>query len=185
MWHILEEGQITNIAVRSDVRGRGVGNVLLAKMLASAREKEWKGSPCCGCPTSSGFASPAPCSRVVMACDLALTATQRLRGIGVSGEFVEYFGPGVSTLTAGERAVVSNMARNTAPPPAFSRWTRTRWTTCAAPAAVHRIALVETYSRRAGFWFDPRGPSRATPGSSLSTFPPSACISPGRAGHRT
>ena len=39
MWHILEEGQITNIAVRSDVRGRGVGNVLLAKMLASAREK--------------------------------------------------------------------------------------------------------------------------------------------------
>ncbi|MES2945924.1 MAG: aconitase family protein, partial [Pseudomonadota bacterium] len=37
----------------------------------------------------------------VLATDLALTATQRLRALGVSGEFVEYFGPGVSTLSAG------------------------------------------------------------------------------------
>ena len=36
------------------------------------------------------------------ATDLALTVTQRLRQIGVSGEFVEFFGPGVATLSAGE-----------------------------------------------------------------------------------
>ncbi|MNQ10090.1 Aconitate hydratase [compost metagenome] len=44
------------------------------------------------------------------ATDLALTVTQRLRAIGVSGEFVEFFGPGVSTLSAGSRCVVANMA---------------------------------------------------------------------------
>src|ERR1700733_4019507 len=33
-----------------------------------------------------------------LATDLALTVTQRLRQIGVSGEFVEFFGPGVTTL---------------------------------------------------------------------------------------
>ena len=36
----------------------------------------------------------------VQATDLALTVTQRLRAIGVAGEFVEFFGPGVSTLSA-------------------------------------------------------------------------------------
>jgi aconitate hydratase len=45
-----------------------------------------------------------------VATDLALTVTQRLRAIGVSGEFVEFFGPGVSTLSAGERSVIANMA---------------------------------------------------------------------------
>ena len=42
--------------------------------------------------------------------DLALAVTSRLRSYGVSGQFVEFFGPGVSTLTAGDRAVVANMA---------------------------------------------------------------------------
>jgi hypothetical protein len=38
---------------------------------------------------------------------IALTVTQRLRGIGVAGEFVEFFGSGVATLSAGERAVIA------------------------------------------------------------------------------
>ncbi|QVQ26497.1 aconitate hydratase AcnA [Achromobacter deleyi] len=46
----------------------------------------------------------------VTATDLALTVTQRLRAIHVSGEFVEFFGPGVATLSAGSRCVVANMA---------------------------------------------------------------------------
>src|SRR5574337_525209 len=44
----------------------------------------------------------------VQASDLALVVTNRLRAMGVAGEFVEYFGPGVATLTAGERAVIAN-----------------------------------------------------------------------------
>ena len=91
-----------------------------------------------------------------LATDLALTATQRLRAIGVSGEFVEYFGPGVSSLKAGERAVVSNMA------PEYGA------TTGFFPVDSHtldylrstgrseaHIAFVEAYCKQAGFWFDP------------------------------
>ena len=69
-----------------------------------------------------------------LATDLALTVTQRLRQIGVSGEFVEFFGPGVATLSAGSRAVVANMAPEYARPPATSRPTSARWTICARPA---------------------------------------------------
>lgn len=46
----------------------------------------------------------------VMATDLALEITHQLRNLGVSGSFVEFFGPGCGTLTAGERAVIANMA---------------------------------------------------------------------------
>lgn len=46
----------------------------------------------------------------VLATDLALDVTHRLREAGVTGEFVEFFGPGVSQLSADTRAVVANMA---------------------------------------------------------------------------
>jgi len=90
-----------------------------------------------------------------LATDLALTVTQRLRGIGVSGEFVEFFGPGVSTLTAGDRAVVANMA------PEYGA------TTGFFPVDRHTVqylldtgrepqhaSFVEACARRMGLWFD-------------------------------
>ncbi|PNI08685.1 aconitate hydratase AcnA [Arthrobacter sp. AFG7.2] len=90
------------------------------------------------------------------ATDLALTVTQRLRAVGVSGEFVEFFGPGVASLTVGQRAVVSNMA------PEYGA------TTGYFPIDGHVLdylretgrsefqrTLVETYARAGGFWFDP------------------------------
>ena len=99
----------------------------------------------------------------VLATDLALTVTQRLRGIGVSGEFVEFFGPGVSTLTAGERAVVANMA------PEYGA------TTGYFPVDEHTltylrqtgrgrdaIELVRAYMQRTGLWFDPEARPRYT-----------------------
>ena len=99
----------------------------------------------------------------VLATDLALTATQRLRGIGVSGEFVEYFGPGVSTLTAGERAVVSNMAPEYGATTGFFPVdSHTLDYLRSTGRSASHIALVETYSRRAGFWFDPGAEPRYT-----------------------
>lgn len=90
------------------------------------------------------------------ATDLALTVTQRLRALGVAGEFVEFFGPGVATLTVGQRAVVSNMA------PEYGA------TTGYFPTDRHVLdylsdtgrdefqrRLVENYARACGFWFDP------------------------------
>jgi len=44
------------------------------------------------------------------ATDLVLTVTQVLRAEGVVGKFVEFFGPGVSTMTLADRATIANMS---------------------------------------------------------------------------
>ncbi len=44
------------------------------------------------------------------ATDLVLTVTQLLRAEGVVGKFVEFLGPGVSTMKLADRATISNMA---------------------------------------------------------------------------
>jgi aconitate hydratase len=46
----------------------------------------------------------------VTATDLVLTVTQMLRKRGVVGKFVEYFGPGLSSLTIADRATLGNMS---------------------------------------------------------------------------
>ena len=89
------------------------------------------------------------------ATDLALRVTKALRDIGISGEFVEYFGPGVSMLTAGERAVVANMAPEYGATTGYfpvddSTLDYLRATD--RPASL--IRSVEALYRRAGLWFD-------------------------------
>jgi aconitate hydratase len=49
-------------------------------------------------------------SEGVTATDLTLTITQALRKKGVVDKFVEYFGPGLSTLSLPDRATIANMA---------------------------------------------------------------------------
>src|SRR6202043_3963336 len=46
----------------------------------------------------------------VTATDLVLTATQMLRRHGVVGKFVEFFGPGLASLSIADRATLGNMA---------------------------------------------------------------------------
>ncbi|MFM0203706.1 aconitate hydratase AcnA [Paraburkholderia fungorum] len=91
-----------------------------------------------------------------LATDLALTVTQRLREIGVSGEFVEFFGPGVATLTAGDRAVVANMAPEYGATTGFfpidNHTLDYLRQTNRKPASV---ALVDAFTKHAGLWFDP------------------------------
>jgi aconitate hydratase len=92
----------------------------------------------------------------VFGTDLALLVTQRLRAHGVAGRFVEFFGPGVAALSADTRAVVANMApeygATTGFFPVDARTIRYLHETGRAPEAA---ALVETYCRRQGLWFDP------------------------------
>jgi aconitate hydratase len=96
----------------------------------------------------------------VMATDLALTVTQRLRAINVSGEFVEFFGSGVATLSAGARAVVANMAPEYGATTGYFPVDATtiEYLRNTGRAAAQR-ARIECYCKHNGLWFD----SAATP----------------------
>ncbi len=61
-------------------------------------------------PQVIGFRLIGKLSEGATATDLVLTITQLLRAKGVVGKFVEFFGPGVSTLPLADRATIGNMA---------------------------------------------------------------------------
>ena len=64
------------------------------------------------------------------ATDLVLTIVQMLRKKGVVEKFVEFYGPGLSSLGAGGPGPPSaTWRRSTAPPWASSRWTTRPWPT--------------------------------------------------------
>ena len=99
----------------------------------------------------------------LLATDLALVVTSRLRQFGVSGEFVEFFGPGLESLTAGERCVVANMAPEYGATTAcfpIDRHTLAYLHATGREAA--QIALVETYARASGLWHRPEETPRYT-----------------------
>ena len=97
------------------------------------------------------------------ATDLALTVTQRLRQVGVSGEFVEFYGPGVSTLSAGDRAVVANMAPEYGATTGYFAVDAQTLTYLRATGRTEAsIALVEAYTQRVGLWFDADAEPRYT-----------------------
>ena len=92
----------------------------------------------------------------VLATDLALSVTSRLREIDLADRYVEFFGPGVAQLSAGDRAVVANMTpefgANTGYFPidnAIILYLRQTGRT------EGHIRLVENYARIAGLWHDP------------------------------
>ena len=99
----------------------------------------------------------------VLATDLALVVTERLRALGVAGDFVEFFGPGVATLSAGDRSVVANMApeygASTGYFPVDEATLDYLRSTGRDEAAVRRV---ETYMKRTGLWFDPAASPRYT-----------------------
>ncbi|TCU37201.1 aconitate hydratase AcnA [Rhizobium azibense] len=99
----------------------------------------------------------------VLATDLALVVTHVLRSIDLQDKYVEFYGPGVSELTAGDRSVVANMT------PEFggnSGYFPIDANTLAYLRSTGRteahISLVETYCRRVGLWFDPGASPRYT-----------------------
>jgi len=61
-------------------------------------------------PEVVGFKFHGKLAAGATATDLVLTVTQQLRKRGVVGKFVEFFGPGMSTLSLADRATIANMA---------------------------------------------------------------------------
>ena len=61
-------------------------------------------------PEVIGFKLHGELLEGVTATDLVLTITERLRQVGVVGKFVEFFGPGLASLTLADRATLGNMS---------------------------------------------------------------------------
>jgi aconitate hydratase len=61
-------------------------------------------------PDVIGFKLYGKLSEGVTATDLVLTVTQLLRAKGVVGKFVEFFGPGLVSMSLPDRATIGNMA---------------------------------------------------------------------------
>ncbi len=61
-------------------------------------------------PEVIGFRLTGKRKEGVTATDVVLTVTQMLRQRGVVGRFVEFFGPGLASLTIADRATIANMA---------------------------------------------------------------------------
>jgi len=61
-------------------------------------------------PDVIGFKLHGKLAEGVTATDLVLTVTQMLRAKGVVGKFVEFFGPGLQSMTLPDRATIGNMA---------------------------------------------------------------------------
>ena len=106
-------------------------------------------------PQVAGFRLSGELPEGATATDLVLTVTQMLRERGVVGKFVEFFGPGVSTLGLADRATIGNMS------PEFG-------STCAifpvdaetlrylefTGRPTEQIELVDAYAREQGFFHD-------------------------------
>src|SRR5271166_3137656 len=87
------------------------------------------------------------------ATDLVLTVTQMLRAKGVVGKFVEYYGPGLHTLTIADRATLGNMSPEYGATIGFFPVdARTLDYLRLSGRAEHQIKLVEAYCREQGLF---------------------------------
>ncbi len=113
-------------------------------------------------PQVVGFRLTGRLAEGATATDLVLTVTEMLRKRGVVGKFVEFFGPGVSTLPIADRATIGNMAPEygatcgifpvDAEVLRYLRFTgRPEW----------RVALVEAYAKEQGMFHTPDSPEPA------------------------
>ncbi|XP_039255789.2 cytoplasmic aconitate hydratase-like [Styela clava] len=60
-------------------------------------------------PQVVGYKISGKIDALATSTDVVLTITKHLRGAGVVGKFVEFFGPGVAALSIADRATISNM----------------------------------------------------------------------------
>ena len=106
-------------------------------------------------PEVIGFKLTGAMSEGTTATDLVLTVTQMLRKKGVVGKFVEFFGPGVTSLTIEDQATIANMAPEYGATCGFfpvSAATIGYLTATGRDKA--RVALVEAYAKAQGLWID-------------------------------
>ncbi|MDH6267724.1 aconitate hydratase [Rhizobium sp. SG_E_25_P2] len=109
-------------------------------------------------PEVIGFKLTGKVKEGVTATDLVLTVVQMLRKKGVVSKFVEFFGPGLDSMSLADRATIGNMGPEYGATCGFfpvdgetiNYLTMSGRTT-------DRIALVEAYSKAQGMWRDGDG----------------------------
>ncbi|HMO74779.1 MAG TPA: aconitate hydratase AcnA [Sphingopyxis sp.] len=104
-------------------------------------------------PEVVGFKFTGKLKEGVTATDLVLTCTNMLRAKGVVGRFVEYFGPGLATLSLADRATLANMAPEYgATCGFFGIDDKTIDYMRLTGRSEENIALVEAYAKAQGLW---------------------------------
>ncbi|MEQ1819572.1 MAG: aconitate hydratase AcnA [Terricaulis sp.] len=104
-------------------------------------------------PEVIGFRLTGKLQEGATATDLVLTVTQMLRKKGVVGKFVEFYGPGLDTMSVADRATIANMAPEYGATcgffPVDAKTIDYLTATGRDPA---RVALVEAYCKQQGLW---------------------------------
>jgi 2-methylcitrate dehydratase (2-methyl-trans-aconitate forming) len=91
----------------------------------------------------------------ITATDMVLALTEFLRQQKVVGAYLEFYGEGAATLSIGDRATISNMAPEYGATAAlFSIDEQTLEYLRLTGRSPEQVALVETYAKTAGLWFD-------------------------------
>ncbi|MDB5680914.1 MAG: acnA, partial [Sphingomonas bacterium] len=104
-------------------------------------------------PEVVGFKLTGSLNEGITATDLVLTVTQLLRQKGVVGRFVEFYGPGLDSMTLADRATIANMAPEYGATCGFfpvDDATLDYMRLTGRP--VETIALTEAYAKAQGFW---------------------------------
>jgi aconitate hydratase len=110
-------------------------------------------------PDVIGFKLSGELREGITATDLVLTVTQMLRQKGVVGRFVEFYGPGLDTMTVADRATIANMAPEYGATCGFFPIDqRTVEYLELTGRDSDRIALVKAYAQAQGLWRDASSP---------------------------
>jgi aconitate hydratase len=105
-------------------------------------------------PRVTGFRLTGRLRKSVTATDLVLTVTQQLRMLGVVGDFIEFFGPGVGALSLPDRATIANMAPEYGATMGFFPVDRMTIEYLSLTGRGALCPLVETYCREQGLWLE-------------------------------
>jgi len=110
-------------------------------------------------PQVVGFKMTGQMKEGTTATDLVLMVTQMLRKKGVVGKFVEFYGPGLDSLTLADQATIGNMAPEYGATCGFFPISRTTidYLTFSGRDP-ERVALVEAYAKAQGMWRDTDSP---------------------------
>ena len=107
-------------------------------------------------PRVVGFKLSGDLKAGTTATDLVLTITEMLRKHGVVGKFVEFYGPGVTSLPMANRTAIGNMAPEYGSTCAiFPIDEETIRYLALTGRTTEQLELVEKYSRATGLWHDP------------------------------